>query len=116
MRRLIILCALILILIYGLFEARRLIEGPQITIDSPQDGSATSSTAVVISGTAENIAFLTIDDKPAYTDEQGQFTDLLSLHPGVTILTVKATDRFGRSAEKSVSIQVLNYCSINDVS
>ena len=35
---------------YGLFEARRLIEGPVITIEYPIDGSATSSTGVIIAG------------------------------------------------------------------
>src|ERR1700690_2829184 len=81
---------------YGLFEARKILEGPVITIESPRDGSATSSTGIIIAGEAQNISFLSINDKPSSTDESGHFSELLSLAPGFTVLTVAATDRFGR--------------------
>ena len=106
--------AVVLVGGYGLFEARRLIEGPVITITYPLDGSATSSTGVIIAGTAQNISFLTINDLPSYTDKSGNFSELLSIPPGFTVLTVQAVDRFGRRAERSVSIQVLNYCPITN--
>ncbi len=114
MTRWLIALVAIVIIGYGLFEARKLIEGPVVIIQSPTDGSATSSTAVVISGEAENISFLTINDAPAYTDEQGHFSELLSLPAGFTILTVAAIDRFGRRVSKSVSINVLDYCTITN--
>ncbi len=97
---------------YGLFESRKLIEGPIITIESPLDGSATSSTSLLLAGNAQNISFLSINDKPAFTDEKGHFAELLSLPPGFTILTVAASDRFGRKTSRSVSINVLNYCAV----
>jgi hypothetical protein len=110
MRRVIIALMALVVVGYGLFEARRLIEGPVIVIDSPRNWTATSTTGVIISGEAQNISFLTINDKASYTDEQGHFSELFSLPIGVTVLTVAAADRFGRRATKSVSIQVLNYC------
>ena len=102
--------AVVLIGGYGLFEARLIIQGPVVTISMPIDGSATSSTGVVIAGTAENISFLTINDSPSYTDKAGHYATLLSIPPGVAVLTVRAVDRFGRRTAKSVSINVLNYC------
>lgn len=99
---------------YGLFEARRLFEGPQIIITSPIDGSATSSSLVTIAGVAHNISFLTINDQPAFTDEVGSFLDRLSLPPGYAIFTVAATDRFGRRIAKQVRITVLNYCPVSE--
>lgn len=100
--------AFIIVLTYGLFEARRLLEGPQLTITSPKEGSAVHSPAVLVEGVATNIAFLTINDKPSFTDEEGHFRELLSPPPGYTVVTVAATDRFGRRASKSVSITMLN--------
>jgi hypothetical protein len=100
------------ILGYGLFEARRIIEGPVVTIYTPQNGSATSTTGVVIAGKAENISFLTINDKPSFTDQQGNFSETLSIPPGFTVLTVAATDRFGRRTSKQVAINVLDYCPV----
>jgi hypothetical protein len=110
MKRLLIALAIVAIFGYGLFEARRLIGGPIITIDSPQDGSTTSTQTVTIKGKALNIAFLTINDAPAYTDEQGNFSEELSPPPGYAIFTVAATDRFGRRASAEIHITVLNFC------
>jgi len=102
----------VLILGYGLFEARKIIEGPVVTITSPANGSATSSTGIVIAGMAQNISFLTINDRPSYTDQAGAYSETVSLPPGPSIITVAAVDRFGRRTQKSVSINVLNYCPV----
>lgn len=113
MRRVLIALAVLLIVGYGVFEARRLIEGPQIIIYSPQDGSATSSTTVLLTGRAENISFLTINDTSAFTDEHGIFSVLLSPPSGYAIFTVSATDRFGRKASAQVRMSVLNFCPVH---
>jgi hypothetical protein len=103
----------IVILGYGLFEARRIIDGPVVVIYTPANGSATSTTGVLISGNAQNISFLSINDKPSFTDQKGNFSETLSIPPGFAVLTVAATDRFGRRTSKSVSINVLNYCPLD---
>lgn len=112
MKRFFFVLAVIIVAGYGLFEARRLVGGPNISIDIPLNGSSTSSATVIISGTAQNISFLTINDSPAFTDEQGHFFERLSSPPGYAIFTVAATDRFGRRTSARVHITVLNYCSV----
>ena len=113
MKRILFVLAILLVAGYGFFEARRLIGGPSITLDMPRDGSATSSVSVLISGVAQNISFLTIDDAPAFTDQQGRFSERLTPPPGYAIFTVAATDRFGRHTSVQVHITVLNYCSVS---
>ena len=110
MRRAIIVLVVLVVISYGLFEARKLLEGPEITIDSPADGSATSTSAVTVVGTAQNIAFLTINDAPSYTNEEGVFVYRFSPPAGYTVVTVAAVDRFGRRASKSITFNVVNYC------
>ena len=112
MNRTLVLILSVLLVGYGLFEARRLLEGPVITISSPLHGSATSTTALTITGSAQNIAFLTIDGRPAFTDESGHFSLTLSPPAGYTSITVAAVDRFGRRAQKSITVNVLAYCSV----
>jgi Glucodextranase, domain B len=97
---------------YGVFEARRIIEGPEIVIATPVNGSATSTLGITISGNAQNISFLTINDRPYFTDKQGNFSEIVSIPSGFSVLTVAATDRFGRRTSKEVSINVLNYCPV----
>lgn len=110
MKRLLIIAALVLIAGYGLFEARRIIAGPELAIDSPIDGSATSTSLVTVSGRVKNISFLTINGHAASADEQGRFVYRYSPPVGYTVATVSATDRFGRRAEKRVSFTLLTYC------
>jgi hypothetical protein len=113
MRRALFALLALAVIGYGLFEARRLIGGPEVTIDMPIDGSAVSSNVITISGTARNISFLSINDAPAFTDETGKYSVQVSPPPGYAIFTVAATDRFGRRASAEVHITVLNYCSVN---
>jgi len=115
MKRVLVVLVVFIILSYGLFEARKLLEGPEITIDFPADGSATSTTAVTIVGTAQNIAFLTINDAPSYTDEAGKFVYRFSPPAGYTVVTVAAVDRFGRRASKSITFNVVTYCPIKNI-
>ncbi len=112
MKRILVVLVILLIAGYGIFEARRLIEGPHVVITSPLGGTATSSPTVLLTGKAENISFLTINDTPAFTDEHGIFSVLLSPPPGYAIFTVSATDRFGRKASAQVRISVLNFCPV----
>ena len=110
MKRALIVFIVLVVISYGLFEARKLLEGPEITIDSPADGSATSTSAVTVVGTAQNIAFLTINDAPSYTNEEGVFVYRFSPPAGYTVVTVAAVDRFGRRASKSITFNVVNFC------
>ncbi|MDQ5955129.1 MAG: hypothetical protein QG621_132 [Patescibacteria group bacterium] len=113
MRRILIVLVALVALTYTGFEARRLILGPVIEVTSPTQGSATSTTLLAISGTAHNISFLTVNDKPAFTDVLGHFSVTLSPVSGYTIITVAAVDRFGRHAQQKVEIEVRNYCPIS---
>jgi hypothetical protein len=113
MTRGIIIVLCILVVGYGLFEARRLVEGPVITITAPANGSATSSPLITVQGVAENVSFLTVDDKTVSADTSGHFSVTLSPPAGYTIITVAALDRFGRRTRKSVSITILNYCPLH---
>jgi len=112
MKRLLIIAGLLIVVGYGIFEARRIVAGPQLVVDSPLDGSATSSTLVTVVGRVKNISFLTINDHTASANEQGQFVYRYSPPPGYTALTVAATDRFGRRVEERVAFTLLTYCPV----
>ena len=112
MKKFVFVALALALLGYGLFEARRIIAGPLIVIESPQNGGATSSPAVTIRGVARNIAFLTINDRPAFTDEAGNFFERVSAPPGYTVFTVEGKDRFGRESKAQIHITILNFCPI----
>lgn len=92
------------IALYSLFEARFLILGPHIDIQTPLHGETLGSPVVTASGNASNIAFLSLNDRQIYTNGDGSWSEKLIAPKGVSIITVRARDRFGRETEKSVHI------------
>lgn len=93
---------------YGIFTSRYLIEGPIVTIDSPQNGATETSPLVEIDGTAQNITYISLDDRQIFIDENGRFSEKLLLQPGYSIIKVYAKDRFGRSTTKTLGLVYLS--------
>lgn len=85
---------------YGYFKSRNLIDGPVISIESPRNGEAATTSLVTIIGTAKNIAFISLNDRQIFVDEEGRIKEQLLLPYGYTILTLKARDKFGRETVK----------------
>lgn len=82
---------------YAFFQAKKYLTGPVITIIQPKNGVLVASSTIEIVGTAENIAFLTLNDRKIFVDETGTFRELLLLPAGYSIMKLEARDRFGRT-------------------
>lgn len=94
----------LLLTTYSLFQARFLIFGPQVSIDSPKDGEVVSSPLLTISGKGSNIAWISLNDRQIFTDEKGRWEETLIVAQGLSIMTVRVVDRFGREKVKSVRV------------
>lgn len=81
---------------YVAFQARFVITGPQIILAEYTPGRQNTRTAT-ISGNAQNITRLWLNDRQIFTDQAGYFTEALVLENGYTVATVKAEDRYGRA-------------------
>jgi hypothetical protein len=92
---------------YCLYQARFIILGPRIDITSHQDGAIVQEPSITLSGKARNAAWLSLNGRQIYTDEKGLWSEKLILAEGVSIMTLRVRDRFGREASDSVSL-VLN--------
>lgn len=106
MNRAVVALVLALVLCYGLFEAYPLLAGPGLALASPADGAHAADGVVVVSGRAVRTVALTLDGDPLLPNESGTFATTLALPPGGSILTLKATDRFGRSETVTRTIYV----------
>ena len=88
---------LILIIGYGLKEAWPLLSGPRLALTSPENGGIFDNGFISISGTAVHTQSVSLDGGPLLTDPNGHFSETVVLPPGGAILTITATDRFGRT-------------------
>lgn len=91
---------------YSLFQARFVILGPYIEIQTPKNGASLDTNLINIIGRAENISFISLNDRPIFVDKNGNWNEKLIAPQGLSIITVRAKDRFGRSTEKQVEIFV----------
>lgn len=103
-----IILGLLILLVYGYFQARELITGPRLEISSPKNGETLASTSpeILVRGHAKNISFLTINGRQVFTDESGYFSSTLLLGEGYTIITIEAQDRFKRSVKRELQLIV----------
>ncbi|OHB05523.1 MAG: hypothetical protein A3B22_02975 [Candidatus Zambryskibacteria bacterium RIFCSPLOWO2_01_FULL_47_33] len=95
---------LILLIAYSLYQARALLVGPQIWIVNPQDGDTVKDPLVIVEGQSKNIAWISLNDRQIFTNEKGEWSEKVLVSPGLSIMTMKAHDRFGRETKKSVRI------------
>jgi uncharacterized membrane protein len=107
MRRTILIVFFALLVAYALFQARFVILGPNITIISPKDNTTLDSNVVTVSGRAQNVAYLSLDGRQIYTDNNGYWSEKLIAPEGISILELTARDRFGRETKKTIRV-VLN--------
>ena len=91
---------------YSLFQARFIILGPSLKVYYPQNGTALTSPVVTITGKASNIAFISLNDRPIYVDQNGNWSEKLIAPKGLSIMTVRARDRFGRKTEKQIEVMI----------
>jgi hypothetical protein len=103
-RRFLIILSVILLVSYGLFNARNMIIGPTIEIFSPTKDMETAENTIDIKGKAENITFISLNEKPIFVDMDGLFEEKLLLSPGSNIIEIKARDRFKNETEKIINI------------
>ena len=59
---------------YAGFQSKKIISGPQITIQSPATTSANNS-AVDVSGVVKNVSVVRLNDRLIPIDESGQFKE-----------------------------------------
>lgn len=97
--------AILLVLLagYGLFEAYPLLVGPAIRLETTQGGLPG---LITLSGQALRTDTLTLNGGILLIDEDGNFAKTLTLPSGGAILSLTATDRFGRSTYESTTVYI----------
>ena len=106
MTKYLILAAILILVVYGCIEAWPLVAGPTLFIASPENYATIPGGIVNVDGKASRAAELSLDGTPLLHKEDGTFSSILTLPRGSSILTLAATDRFGRTVTVTRSIFV----------
>ena len=100
----IVILSVLLLISYGIFNARNLIIGPTIEVFSPAKDMETEESVLTINGRAKNIAFISLNERPIFVDTEGLFEEKLLLSPGSNIIEIRARDRFKKEVLKTIKI------------
>ena len=94
----------VIIIGYAIFQAQKLLRGPIIDIYSPQNGTTFNEALIEIEGKARNVAYLSLNDRPIFTDKSGYFNEKMLLSPGYNVIKLDASDKFKKRTEKILQI------------
>jgi len=95
---------LVLVIIsYAGFQARKIVEGPDLKLNSPLSG-VQSASVVDVAGIASNIKEITLNGTPIFIDEQGNFSEKVPLSAGYNVIRIEAKDKFNKETEKTLEL------------
>lgn len=98
---------LIIILGYSGFQARKIIEGPELLITSPIVKGIMTDPFVRVTGIAKNIKEIKLNGNTIYIDEQGNFNEKFLLISGYNIIELEAKDKFNKETKKVIELVYL---------
>lgn len=97
---------LVIIVGYGLVVASPILTGPTLSIASPERFERLPDGSMLVAGTAHHATTLWLNGAPLLMDEDGNFSATLTLPAGGAILSLTASDRFGREITERRSVFV----------
>ena len=103
-KKIIIWSIITFFLCYAIFEARSILEGPNLIIYSPSDNITVKNPVLDVRGRAKNIFSLTINGRPVFITPDGLFYDKLLLMNGYNTIEVKVKDKFDQESSKILSV------------
>lgn len=101
----------VVIVIYAYIQARALIEGPKIVLESPTLQTSTS-TLILVRGHIKNAKTTTLQGRPIFIDTKGYFNEKLLLSEGYNIIVLTAADVQGRTERKTFEVVYENPTSL----
>lgn len=99
---------------YVVSQIRSVLAPPMLEVVEPGSDVSISGSSVVVSGTTEIGADVFINSQSVLVDKNGHFTESLTLSPGLSILEIKAVNKFGKESKISRKINTTSQVSGED--
>lgn len=98
---------ILLVVGYGVFISRFLIQGPEITINNLDEETGaiiSSEKTLFLEGNVSHSSFISINGRPIFIDESGYFNEKLLLSSSMSIINIYAKDKFGKEVQKKIDV------------
>lgn len=89
---------------YGIWISRDLLFGIHISVSGIYDGEQAAESILSLGGTARHANKVTVDGHIVPIAQSGAWSDTIVLLPGYNIVSISATDKFGRTNIKTYHV------------
>lgn len=93
--------------VYLSLELRSFVSEPRLSITGPSEGETISGSETVVRGETDPRAKVLINGEETIVDENGGFSERLTLTSGLNVITVSSTNRFGKERDRAVSVNAV---------
>lgn len=80
-------------------HVHNILKPPHLLVANPADGFISKENSIIITGSADPETKIMVNDVQIPNDEQGNFSEAITLTPGINTLTIKAENKHGRIAK-----------------
>jgi len=101
-----IVLVVIAILGYLGFQYTRFLSPPDLTIDSPKENQIVTGSSVLVFGSTDSDAKITVDDQPVLVDQDGKFSVSIGVSNTTKEIVIDAISRSGKERVISRKITV----------
>lgn len=98
--------AAVVVLIYLGFQYSSFFFGPKLEVIQPKNGEAVKSNKVVVKGTTNPYATVTVEDEEVRVELDGTFEKDVFVFTGKKEIVIISKNRFGKSTEEKINITV----------
>lgn len=85
---------------YALWQSRDVLFGIKLSVQGISDNSSFTTPIINISGKARHAVKVAVNESVIPVSEDGKYTTTIALLPGYNIISVSATDKFGKTITK----------------
>ena len=87
---------------------------PRLIVISPSNESVIEGSQVYFRGVVDKGSEVFVNDQPILVNEEGEFSENVSLQEGLNVVKIKAINRFKKESEKVISVSA-NYQKIETI-
>ncbi len=99
---------LVMLFVFGylIFQYVGFVSPPRLSIDSPKENQTVEGRSVLVFGSTETDAKITVNNQPVLVDGSGKFTVSIGVAPETKEIIIKAISRSGKETEVKRKIEV----------
>jgi len=102
--------AVVLIVVFGylIFQYIQFISPPRLSVDSPKENQVIMGNSVLVFGTTNSDAKVTVNNQPVIVGDDGKFSVTINIVPETKEIKISAISRSGKETDVSRTIEVTN--------